>query len=158
MVVHCTDSLCFIPPRDHFNWPLKWIWVRSRTHLWSLEVVNQIWISGCKFEFVRRSSIGKENTMQTSLSIHIFQTKTTCLPKTSVNWSPHLAFQYYMTPLVGVGGIWSVVGREWESFMTCNGSLKPGQRCNKCSSQFCLDIWLPDPGEARDCSTKASVK
>ena len=38
------------------------------------------------------------------------------------------AFQYYMTPLVGVGGIWSLVGREWESFMAFNESLKPGQR------------------------------
>ena len=49
------------------------------------------------------------------------------------------AFRYYMTPMVGVGGILSVVGREWESFMAFNGSLKPGQsqRCNKCSSQFC---------------------
>ena len=49
-----------------------------------------------------------------------------------------------MTPLVGVGGIWSVVGREWESFMAFNGSLKPWQRWNKCSSQFCKDIWFSD--------------
>ena len=54
------------------------------------------------------------------------------------------AFRYYITPLVGVGRIWSVVGREQESLTAVNGSLKPGQRCNKCSYQFCRDIWFSD--------------
>ena len=34
-----------------------------------------------------------------------------------VNEVNQLAFQYYMTLWVGIGGIGLVVGREWENFM-----------------------------------------
>ena len=130
---------------------MSWSWLRSLFHLFNYLVLELAWqhFSGSKRISWESISIwlaySGSRIIHRLWSINIFP-KTFCfrcqfgkiayiyiIPrckfwKSSV-FNKKSAFRYYMTPLVGMGGIWSVVERVWESFMAFNEGLKPRQRC-----------------------------